>query len=118
MVSSVANTSQSEAHAKGDGHCQRSRHGETRDVNLDATQVGRRAESMRSVAFWWFGQPGHRNDGSSASWEPRRGETGKQDRCCRKISLSPGGFGRTGRPETPKVDGFDGKGSGPVTAGS
>lgn len=49
--SSGVNISQSEALAEGERHRQRLRHGETRDEALEATQVGRQAESMRSVAF-------------------------------------------------------------------
>jgi hypothetical protein len=60
---------------------------------------------------------GHRNDGTGTSREARKGERESLIRCCRKSSLSPGGYGRTGRPEAPKADGFDGNGSVPVTAG-
>jgi len=110
--------SQSEAHAKGEGHRQRLRRGRPRR-DLEATRLGRQAERMRSVAFRWSGFAWIIGTArSSASWEAVKAVNGKARSVLQEKQLKSRRLTPVGRPEAPQGRRFWWDGSGPATVGS
>lgn len=109
MGSSGTNISKSEALAEGERHRQRLRRGETCDEVLEATRVGRKPKAC-GVSHSGGRETGRRNDRSSTSWEPRKGERESLTGVVRK-QLKSRRFRPNREARDPKVDGFDGEGT-------